>query len=74
MGKAETIRDGPFYDRVMRWREDKEKTASVKKQQVDRSSMQVAQNSIRFDLADLPRHPHHLHLLPLAVLTLTLLC
>ena len=41
MGKAETIRDGPFYDRVMRWREDKEKTASVKKQQVDRSSMQV---------------------------------
>ena len=37
VGKAETPRDGTFYDRVIRWKEAKEKTNSLKKQQVIRT-------------------------------------
>ena len=39
IGKAETVRDGPFFDRVMRWQNDKEKACMIKKQQVDRSAL-----------------------------------
>jgi len=37
VGKAETPRDGTFYDRVIRWKEAKEKATSLKKQQVART-------------------------------------
>jgi hypothetical protein len=35
---SRSSRDGPFYDRVMRWKETVEQNSTVKKQQVDRSS------------------------------------
>ena len=38
VGRAETGRVGPFYDRVMRWSAEKDRSVSIKKQQVDRSN------------------------------------
>ena len=39
VGKAETVRSGPFYDRVIQWQQTKEQAVSIKKQQVDHSAL-----------------------------------
>ena len=39
VGKAQTVRSGPFYDRVIQWQQTKEQAASIKKQQVDHSAL-----------------------------------
>ena len=39
VGKAETERSGPFYDRVIQWQHTKDQAASIKKQQVDHSAL-----------------------------------